>query len=267
MKRFALFLPIALALTGCAQLFDSNLFQAVDTPAALRTSDLKSADYIESQLAGDPEAFYEQLKEDPKALAAAQATLEEEFAAVTTGSTEEEKAAAVAAAENYILITANGTDAGDVVNDIVSEAAGLLDGGDPEQVLTDLLGGKSESEITDLLEDFLDIASALDAMQKANTDTVSGTVDTTDFFSEGASEGDLAQIALVAGAVDALAADYVAAGKTVADLAADLAAGTLSVTTLTNVDELSQAIQGDNSSSNDYAYMAAMLAFIPISGT
>jgi len=255
MKRLTLFLAPVLLLTGCAQLFDSNLFQSIDNPPKLSASDLKSADDVANGLK-DPDAFYQQLKDNPQALTKAQEVLEDTFSTVTTGSTAAEKAAAVDAAQNYILVTANASDAGTIVSTIVNQASTLMEGttASTEQAVADLFAGQTTAEITATLNQFVNMGSALAAMQTAATS--GGTVSTDSFFSSGAPVGDIAQTALVAGAVTALVADY----GSVAALAADLADGSLSPPSHTAIDQMADAVNGDNAATNNYAYMAAIMA-------
>jgi hypothetical protein len=270
MKRFVLFLPVVLTLAGCAQVFDGNLFNSVDSPPALSSSSLSSASVADIKAMMVDDSFYTQLKKDPTALAAAQTALSTDFTSVTAGSTTADKAKAVDAAQTYILVTAYGSDAGAVVQAAITEATNLVAGGSPATAIAALVDGKSASEISTLLTNFLDIASALDKMQVAAT---SGTaVDSNLFFAGSASEGDLAQIALVAAAVKAMVTDlsttasstgYVAADVTA--LAAGLAAGTVPTpAATTSMTALTTALgNSGTTTANPYAYLTAVTGMLP----
>lgn len=243
---------IPLLLSGCAQIFDGNLFQGIDSPAPVSSAVLSSASNLESALAADSETLYAQLAANPSQLATAQATLETAFSA--TATTTAEKEAVVSAAQTYVLITANATDAADVVNSLVGQISTLQSGStsDISEVLQELFA--STDDVEGLLSTFVDIASALSAMQTASAS--GGTVDSDLFFGDSTNTGDIAQIALVAAAVDALASDY---GGDLEQLASDLAAGTVD-TSGSSLSELSDALSGDDQTTNDYAYIATVMS-------
>jgi len=119
MKRFAFVLSVSF-LIGCAQVFDGNLFQAIDTPPPLNASSLGKASVSEIKSRMTDDSFYEQLKKDPEALAAVQKTLKASFSTVTATSTAAEKAAAVEAAQTFVMVTAFGSEAGAVANDAIN---------------------------------------------------------------------------------------------------------------------------------------------------
>lgn len=267
MKRLVLCLPVAVFLSSCAQLFDGNLYQGIDTPPALSASSLSGKSISDIQAMAGDDSFYEQLKDSPEALDAAQTVLEAGFSGVTTSSTSAEKTSAISSATTYVLVTVDGSSAGGVVSDAVNQLSNLKSGTQTavQTAVQSLVAGKSEAEITSILTNLVEASNALSAMQTAATSGTS--VDSATFFGAADNTGEVAQIALVAAAVNALVTDQktdMGASATSADaiaaLAITLAAGGSPTTTSTTATgNLSSALSSTaDPASNPYAYLSAV---------
>lgn len=253
-------------LSGCAQVFESNLFESVDTPPPLSSSAMSKAsvDDIQKQIA-DPNtatAFYEQLKDNHKALDALQDNLIDKMNAATSD-------AKVDAAQALVLVTAYGTDTSTTVNEAIKQATNLQSGGTPADAIKALMADKSTDEIIAELTQFQTMQTAFKAMQGVAEDSTTHTIRANIFYgaASSATKGDLAQIALVAAAADALILDAAAAtpSKNLSQLAAILAAGG-SPPTGANMNLVSAALDGSKvttTTNADYAYLSAVTGIVP----
>lgn len=280
MKRTLLVLSLPFFLGGCAQIFDANLFEAIDAPPPLDTSALKKASVedIQNRMADD--SFYEQLKADPKALEAVQTVLEKKFTGVTGASTEVEKKEAVNAASTYVEVTANSTNVAEIKstigNNLVDLQSALAPAEDPDTGVTPepdfgkafdaIVGDKSEKEVAETLKDLVAMADALKAMQTAATDSSgdSPTVDSTAFLAGTDDPAGFSQLVLMAAAADALTQEY---GGDADAAAAAIASGTVpDATEGSPLDLFKKAMSGDSTdpTTNDYAYLNAVTGQLPI---
>src|SRR5262245_10659935 len=115
--RSLAFVSLICVLSGCAQIFEGNLFENIDPTPPLSTSAMANAKLkdIQNQIA-DPNAasaFYQQLQDNPNALEALQDNLNNQITAATTTEGK------VDAAQALVLVTAYGTGASEVVNDAI----------------------------------------------------------------------------------------------------------------------------------------------------
>lgn len=261
MRRFAV-VALAFVLTGCAQVFEGNLFKNVDTPPPLSSSAMTKASLadIKSQIA-DPNtasAFYTQLQDNPKALTALQDNLNGK---ITAASAPADK---IDIAQTLVLVTANG-DSGvkTMVNDAITQASNLKSGGTPADAVTALVSGKSATEIAALLTQFQAMQAAFLVMQ---TNATSGTaVDSAKFYgtASSATQGDLAQMALVAAAADAMIKDN---GNSISTLSTKLATGAALSVVTPNMNLVTGALDGtkvDPTLPNNYAYLSAVTGIVP----
>ena len=272
MKRLVILLSFSLLATGCAQVFDSNLFTTVDKPPKLSIS--TSASVAEIQAKMKDSSFYTALKSDPTALSNTQTALASQYSttALADATTTEKKAAVVDAATTAIVVTAKATDVGPLVTQVANNLPNIIDsvnassGADFGAVMTAFLGDKKDDTayITSTLTQLAAMNDAFNAMQTASTSGT--TVDTSSFF---ASTTDptapvdkvgLAQLAILSAAAAAIVAD----NTDPATAAAALVAGTGLNTNGTAVTDLQNAQNGtDTSSTNPYAYFATATGKIP----
>lgn len=283
MKRTIPVLLLSFFLSSCAQIFDSNLFQGFDAPPPLDTSALKKASVEDIQDRMSDDSFYEQLKEDPKALDVVQTVLEKKFTGVSETSTDAEKTAAVSAASTYIVVTANSTTVAEIKsaigNNLVDLKDALAPAEDPDTGVTPeadfskafdaIVGDKSEKEVASTLKDLVAMADALKAMQAAATDSSSGTatVDSEAFLSGTEDAAGFSQLVLMAAAADALTAEYADQPDPAAAAAEAIASGTIKeVTDGSPLDLFLKALQGDSTdpTANEYAYLNAVTGQLPI---
>lgn len=261
MRNFTAVLPLVIALSGCSQIFEGNLFKSVDSPPKVSASSMADASLsdIKNQIA-DPNtasAFYTQLKDNPDALAALQDNLAHQADTATT------PASRVDIAQTLVLVTAYGTDTSDVVNDAIHQADNLKSGGTPADAVKALMAGKSEAEIEAKLTQFQTMQSAFKLMQDNSVASSGHAVDQAAFYgtASSATQGDLAQIALVSAAADALVRD----NGSVANLAAILAADGTPASGA-NMTAVSDALNGsdvDPTSNLQYAYLSAVTGIVP----
>jgi hypothetical protein len=263
MRIFAVF-PLAIVLTGCAQMFDSNLFKNIDTPPKISTSSMASASLsdIKNEIA-DPNsasAFYQQLQNNPAALTALQGNLNKQ---ISTAAASGDKATEVDAAQTQVLVTAYGTDTSSVVNNAINQASQLKSNSSgATSALQALMAGKSQTEIEAELNQFEVMQSAFKSMQTAAD--VSNKVDSTTFFGSASSstQGNLAQIAVVTAAADALVQGY---NGSVSALAAALVSGTISPPNSTPLTNLNNALSSaQDPASNNYAYLSAVTSLVTL---
>ncbi len=267
MRSFTV-VALAFVLTGCAQMFDNNLFKNVDTPPKLSESDMKtvSVSDVKKQISDPNNAatFYTQLKNDPTALSNLQTNL--------TGKMDDPSntpAQTVDTAQTLILVTAHGTDSSDVVNNAITQAGNLKSSNTSSisAAVISLMAGKTVQQIEDSLTQFQTMQSAFYAMQTSAVNPSTGLVDPVVFFgtASAATQGDLAQTGLVAAAADAMVLDAIAAGGTLLSLAQAINAGTYSdPATHTNMDNVSSALSSPQlAASNHYAYLSAVKSILP----
>lgn len=272
MKRFVLFLPYLLFLTGCAQIFDGNLFKSVDTPTPLDANALASESdaTIVTQVNSDS-SFLTRLQSNAAALTAVQSVLSTAYSASGASTT-----TVITDAQAYIKASTGGSTAGAVVTAALSQVSNLSGGATSSSAtsaLKAIFSGESQAQIQANLTQFGNISGALAYMQTAATS--GSTVNSTTFFGSTSSKLDLAVTAALAATVNAFMADdlgvTVTSGSTLtatqiqtasADLAAKLAAGT-SLTTSTNVSNLTTALSNSSTTTtNPYAYLTAVTGVV-----
>jgi len=208
MKRLASILPIAFFLSGCAQLFEVNLYEDLDQPPPLNVSDLSKTSVTDLQKKMDDPAFVEQLKNDEKALKAVQDNLNQ---AIDNATTTEEK---LDAATTLITISADATKVTETKNNVIKNIPTIKDALTQNPIpwgviLKIFLAGQNEAEITSTLNTLVGMSVTLATMQTVSTDPITGTVNSTVFFSRVASSEapGFAQTALMAAVVKAMASD------------------------------------------------------------
>jgi len=267
MRSFTV-VALAFVLTGCAQMFDSNLFKNVDLPPKLSSSEMEKASVsdIKKKLSdpSDAATFYTQLKDDPTALATLQTNLTTQM---NDGSNT--PAQTVDAAQTLILVTTNGTDSSAIVNNAITQAGNLNSSNSASisAAVISLMAGKTVQQVEDSLTQFQTMQGAFYIMQmNAASPPVTGTVDAAVFFgtASAATQGDLAQTGLVAAAADAMVLDWIAAGGTLLSLAQAINAKTYAdPATHTNMDKVSTALGSAQAVTNHYAYLSAVKSILP----
>jgi len=218
MKRIVLLLPCLLFLSGCAQVFDGNLFSSVDSPPPLDKNALaKSSTNDIKKMAEDP-SFYEQLKADPEALKAVQTALETNLS--DPNATTQEK---MEAATTYVNVTANATSVAEVKTTLVNNLGTIADAvsaGDYAKVLKLFLGNKTEPEIEATLTSMHQLAVMLGRMGVAAMKP-DKTVNADIFFSGTTDPTGFATTALMATIAEALVTDGGGIAATATELAKD----------------------------------------------
>ena len=250
MKRCAL-LPLSLLLlSGCAQVFNGNLFHTIDKPAPVDTSSVSS---MESAAKANPKSFYTAFQGNPSGLAAAQTTLATAFSAsaVAAATTAAAQAAVVDAAQTYVLTTAFSTNVGTVSNGAVQQLSNLSSNTSSSvtAAVSGLFAGQSQAQVQATLDQYVNISNALSAMQSVSSTGTGNTVDSSTFLGP-TTNGDFVQTALVAGTVSALLNGTPA--MTTAQLATALSTGKGIPTPSSSFQD---AINNPQPASNPYAYM------------
>jgi len=266
MKRFALVLPCLLFLSGCAQVFDGNLFKTVDSPPPLNTANLaKSSTADIKTMAQDP-SFYQQLKDDPAALTAVQKALSDSFTNATNNQDRMD------AATTMVDVTANSTAVADIKTTLVNNLSTIsnsMSSGNYAAVFKLFLGNQTEPEIEATLNTFLLLASVLESMQTVATDPVTGKVNSAIFFSGTSDPTGFSETALMATIAMALIADFQGTTPGVKLIAAELALDTPVLPSHADMSAFTAAKNGDLAVNDGtgigattyafhYAYMSAV---------
>ena len=264
MRIFAVF-PLLAVLSGCAQMFDSNLFKDVDTPPKLSSSAMASASLtdIQNDIA-DPNsasAFYQQLQSSPSALTALQGNLTGKMNAATG-------AAQVDVAQTLVLVTANGSGTVSVVNAAIQQASNLKSSSSSSitAAVISLMAGKTTAEIAATLTQFETMQTAFYAMQMAAEDSTTHEVDSSVFYgtASASTQGNLAQIGLVSAAADAMIQDA-GGSSSITALAQSIHDGTFDDSmSHANIDLVSTALSSAQTVTNPYAYLSAVKSVVTV---
>lgn len=226
MKRIVLVLPILLFLSGCAQVFDGNLFKAVDTPPPLNAATLASSSTADIKKMSEDPTFYTRLKNDAAALAAVQKALDTNLANATTNQDKMD------AATTLITVTANSSSVADIKTTLVnnlSSVTNAVQSGSYATVFKLFLGDQTEPQIEATLNTFKLLANTLLKMQTVATKPTDFTVDTTIFFLGASDPTSFAETALMASIAQALVTDdggIVATATELAKASPNLPSGT-----------------------------------------
>lgn len=260
MKRFALCLPAVLLLSGCAQVFQGNAFQAIDQPPALSASAIQgeSDSTVVTQITSDS-SFVKSLKSNPAALAAVQSVLKTGYTTSTSTTT------VITDAQAYITATSGGSNAGAVVTSAMSQAQTLANSPSASSAataLTNMFAGQTSDQIQATLTQFQNMSFAFSAMQGAATS--GSTVNSTTFYGSAPSKLNVAVTAALAASVNAFVAVNGGGSTGLANLSQALASGTSFTTTGGAVDNLTAALSGTGSdpNTNQYAYLATVKSLV-----
>lgn len=208
MKRLALILALVFLLSGCAQLFEGNLYESFDQPPPLDLSDLANDSVEDIQTKMEDPSFIESLKNDEDALKVVQDNLND---AIENATTDEEK---LDAATTLITVSADATQVTETKNNVIKNIPTIKDAltQDPIPwgiILKIFLAGQNEAQITSTLNTLVGMSATLATMQTVSTDPIDGTVNSTIFFSRvtPSEAPGFAQTALMAAVVKAMVAD------------------------------------------------------------
>jgi len=256
MKRFVLFLPYLLLFSGCAQVFDGNLFKSVDTPPALDANTLASESdaTVVTQITTDS-SFLTRLQSNSAALAAVQSVLSTAYSATGASTT-----TVITDAQAYITASTGGSTAGAVVTSALAQAKTLSAGASASaaaSAMQAIFAGQTAAQIQANLQQFQNISGALSAMQTAAT--TGSTVSSSIFFQGSTSKLNLAVTAALAATVNAFVADV-----GMSALVNDLVNGTTPSSSGAKVTMLANALSGSGSdpSTNSYAYLTAVTGLV-----
>lgn len=186
-----------LAVTGCQNIYDSNLFTNFDGPPS--ASDLANASAGEIAEAAESPQFFDELRDDPAAKETIQNRLQEIYND-PDASEEERRTAAILSGDVEMETTAGGEIVNNVV-DVLLSGDGEGDFSDPATLIDSIFPESVRNDPTALreqLESFQTAAAAYDAY---------GTGLTADGVPDGANSGEIAQRATVAILVNTLATE------------------------------------------------------------
>jgi len=280
MKSFFVLFASVFVLSGCANIFDTNAFEAVDQPPKLVLADLpKDSGAVSDKLASDP-GFIDSLAQDATALAAVQTTLQ-------SGMASTDAAVKLQAAKDFIYVTTNATSTLSVVNNAVGPLLGLASGGasslasgaDQGKAVQSLVKGffadLSPAALLSTLDSMATIGNAFSVLDASSAGSSSK------FFS-GSDSGTTAQVGVVSATMSALMAST---GKdlTTADGRKDAAtavaallassdpnaflAGPSFPNVGTQMGFLSDAVAGTApapGTTNPYSYVTTLMGVLPI---
>jgi hypothetical protein len=266
-------------LSGCANLFDMNAFEAIDQPPKLVLADLPAtATLLSLKLTSDP-GFIDSLAQDATALAAVQTTLQAGMASTDT-------AVQLQAAKDFIYVTTNATSTLSVVNNAVGPLLSLASGGASslasgsnqgtavQSLVSGFFTGLSPEALLSTLDSMATIGNSFSVLSTASAGS------TTSFFS-GSDSGTTAQVGVVSATMSALMASTgedlatangrKAAATAVAALLASpdpntfLTGGSFP-TVGTQMGYLSDAVSGTSTTqgTNPYSYVKTLMGVLPI---
>ncbi len=247
-------LMVLLGLTSCSQVFDGNLFQNVDPPAAPSVSSLQSASVTQINNLTQQPGFYAQLQNNPSALAAVGTNLASVITSPTTSTSDK-----LLAEQTLIQVATYSTSTGTVVSNVLNSLTTLTSNNNlsslssPSTALStaqSLFAGQSSAQIASTLSNLVAISNIYTAL---NTTSAGNS---TAFFGS-TNKTDLAQI----GAVAALANVLVASAGSTTAAAQFITTGNTSLinsTTLsTQATDLSNAFN-NTTNSGTYSYITTM---------
>ena len=206
----SIFLSI-FGLSSCSQVFDGNLFQSVDPPAALNASALQSASVTQINNLTQQPGFYSQLQSDPAAEAAVAQNLLSVISSSSSSTSDK-----LLAEQTLIQVATYGTGTGAVVSNVLNSLTSLTSNNNlsslssPTTALStaqSLFAGQTPTQITSTLNNLVAISNLYTALN-----TTSGG-NSTSFFGS-TNKTDLAQIGAVAAVANVLVA--AAGGSTTA---------------------------------------------------
>jgi len=266
-------------LSGCANLFDMNAFEAIDQPPKLVLADLPAtATLLSLKLTSDP-GFIDSLAQDATALAAVQTTLQAGMASTDT-------AVQLQAARDFIYVTTNATSTLSVVNNAVGPLLSLASGGASslasgsnqgtavQSLVSGFFTGLSPEALLSTLDSMATIGNSFSVLNTASAGS------STSFFS-GSDRGTTAQVGVVSATMSALMASTGenlatadgrrAAATAVAALLAShdpntfLTGGSFP-TVGTQMGYLSDAVSGTSTTqgTNPYSYVTTLMGVLPI---
>lgn len=205
--RSVLLVGIALALTGCSNIYESNIFAGFDgPPAAADLTDSSAKDIAE---AADSPQFIDELKDDPDAREEIQERLREIYN--DPDASEEERKTAAALSATIEIETSDGAAVVNNVVDVFLDEESEGDFSDPGSLVKAVFPESVRSDPEALAEQIESFNRAAEAYEAYGTDL------TDENQPEGTNSGEVAQRAAVAiliadlsrqaGGSEALAAD------------------------------------------------------------